>query len=93
MVVVELESCGGPSPDDGAAGVVIDGIFVFLASHEACVVCFLAVAGSRAPSPEDGMPACEPDSRSEVRHDAFELVLASCGVDSWPTGQFPLGYL
>ena len=91
MAVVELESCGGPSPDDGAAGVVVDGIFVVLAPKEACVVCFLAVPGGGAPSPEDGMPACEPDPRSEVGHDDFDIVLASCGVDSWPAGQFPLG--
>ena len=86
MVVVELESCGGPSSDYGASGVVVDGVLVVLAPEEACVVGFFAEPGCGAPSPEDGVPTCESDSRSKVGHDDFEIVWASCGVDSGPTG-------
>ena len=93
MVVVELESCGGPSPDDGATGVEVDGVFVVLAPKEACMVGFLTEPGGGAPSPEDGVPTCEPDPRSKVGHDEFEVVLASCGVDPRPAGQFPFAEL
>ncbi len=71
MVVVELESCGGPFPNGGSTGVVVDGIFVALAPKEACVMGFLAESGGGAPSPEDGVPAGEPDPRSKVGHNDF----------------------
>ena len=41
VVVVELESCGGPSSDYGASGVVVNGVLVVLAPEEACAVGFL----------------------------------------------------
>ena len=54
---------------------------------------FFAEAGCGAPSPEDGVPTCEPDPRSRVGHNDFDMVLASCGVDSRPAGKFPFAEL
>ena len=73
-----------PRADDPAVCVVIDGVLLVVTSHRAVTVVFLPKSALGAPSPQDGVPASEADSRREVFHDALQVVHASACVNARP---------
>ena len=83
-IVVKSQPVAGPVSDDGAEGVVVDGVFLVLTSHGAVEVHFLAEPSPCAPSAEYSVPAREADSGCNIFHDAFNVVDASSCVDPWP---------
>ena len=70
-VVVKTQSFLCPRANDPAVCVVIDGVLLVVTSHRAVTVVFLPKSPLGAPSPQDGVPASEADSRREVSHDAL----------------------
>ena len=81
-VVVKTQSLLCPRADDPAVCVVIDGVLLVVASHRAVTVVFLPESALGAPSPQDGVPAGEADSRREVAHDALKILHASAAVNA-----------
>ena len=70
-VVVKTQSLLCPRANDPAVCVVIDGVLLVVAPHRAVAVVFLPKPPLGAPSPQDGVPASEADSRREAFHDAL----------------------
>ena len=83
-VVVEAQSVACPVPDDGAEGVMVDGVFFVFTSQGAVAVPLFPKTPPSAPSAEDGVPAREPNPGGHVFHDILEVVDATPGVDAWP---------
>ena len=65
-VVVKTQSFLSPRADDPAVCVMIDGVHLVVTTHRAVTVVFLPESALGAPSPQDGVPASEADSRREV---------------------------
>ena len=83
-VIVEIQPFLRPCANDPAVCVVVDGVLLVVTSHRAVTVVFLPESALGAPSPQDGVPASEADSRREVAHDALKILHASAGVNARP---------
>ena len=70
-VVLKTQSLLCPRANDPAVCVVIDGVLLVVAPHRAVAVVFLPKSPLGAPSPQDGVPTSEADSRREAFHDAL----------------------
>ena len=68
---MEIQPLLSPRANDPAMCVVVDGVFLVVASHRAVAVVFLPDTALGAPSAENCVPACEADSWREVFHDAL----------------------
>ena len=83
-VVVKIQSFLNPRANDPAVCVVVDGVLLVVTTHRAVTVVFLPESALGAPSPQDGVPASEADSRREVFHDALQIVHASACMNARP---------
>ena len=83
-IVVEAQSVACPVPDDGAEGVMVDGVFFVFTSQGAVAVPFFPKTPPCAASTENGVPAREANPGGHVFHDVFKVVDAPSGVDPWP---------
>ena len=88
-VIMEIQPLLSPCPNDPAVCIVVDGVFLVVATHRAVAMVFLSESPLGAPSAKDGVPTSEADSWREVFHNALQVAHAPACVDAWPSFQVP----
>ena len=80
-----------PISDDGAVGVMVDGVFFPFASKSTVAVEFLPEPPACTPPAKNGVPAGEADPGGHVLHNVLKVVDAPVGVDPRPAEKIPFG--